>query len=134
MNDHVPVAKVPIAEVRAPRFAPTTLRAAWWAHRALRHARRDLKRNGIKACVPRPPRLPRAAGRGVKAVLRRQSPTCLERSLVLQAWLAAHDEPCDVVVGVAPRGATFDAHAWLDIETAIAPVDRYQELLRIPPR
>ncbi|WP_082522703.1 lasso peptide biosynthesis B2 protein [Geodermatophilus sp. Leaf369] len=119
------------------RLAPATLRAAWWARTAVRRARRALAADGVDAVVAPPPALPAGARRGVEAVLRRTAPTCLERSLVLQAWLAAHGVPCEVVVGVA--GSTggdggVRAHAWLDVE-AHDPVARgYREIHRLPPR
>jgi hypothetical protein len=118
----------------APRFAPVTLRAAWWTFRAVRRARRELRAHGVRACVPPPPTLPWGAGRGVNAVLRRQDPTCLERSLVLQAWLAAHGERRDVVVGVSRTDSGFGAHAWVDLPRSQSDAAIYGELMRLPPR
>ena len=117
----------------APRFAPVTLRAAWWTVRSLRRARRELRDSGVRAQVVPPPKLPWGAGRGVNAVLRRQEPTCLERSLVMQAWLAAQGEPHDVVVGVTRTSAGFDAHAWVDLPRATPDAAKYEELVRLPP-
>ncbi|MEO8692734.1 MAG: lasso peptide biosynthesis B2 protein [Acidimicrobiales bacterium] len=117
----------------APRFAPATLRAAWWTLRSVRRARRELRASGVRAHIPPPPDLPRGAGRGVYAVLRRQEPTCLERSLVMQAWLAAHGEPHDVVVGVTRTANGIDAHAWVDISREAPAGTEYQELVRLPP-
>ena len=94
-----------------------TARAAVWAWRSLRDARRRLKVERIDAIrLAAPPALPPHAARGVTAVLRRTPNTCLERSLVLQRWLAAQGEPRDIVVGVAGPAARFKAHAWLDGE------------------
>ena len=107
-----------------------TLRAAWWAFTALHSTRRKLRTRAVADVdVGRPPRLPDHAGRGVDAVLRRASSTCLERALVLQRWLLEHGTTKDVVVGVTgPKD--FRAHAWLEGE----PVDeRFQELMRIKP-
>jgi hypothetical protein len=116
-----------LADVDVPK-----IRAAWWAVRALRKVRRDLARDGVKAVVPPPPRLPDRAGRGVVAVVRRSSATCLEESLVLQRWLAAHGQPHDVVIGVAPGGERIDAHAWVE-GTQDAGLESYVELHRLPP-
>ena len=117
----------------APRYAPVTLRAAWWTWRSVRRARRELRDSGVRAQVAPPPKLPWGAGRGVNAVLRRQAPTCLERSLVMQAWLAAQGEPYDVVVGVTRTASGFDAHAWVDLSPDTPDWVRYEELLRLPP-
>jgi hypothetical protein len=95
-----------------------TLRAAWWANRALRRTRRSLRAEGLATTsVAPPPPLPEHARRGVSAILHRTGASCLERSMVLQAWEAAHGRHRDLVVGVtAPgRGASaFRAHAWLE--------------------
>jgi hypothetical protein len=109
-----------------------TLRAAWWAHRSVRSARRQLRSTGLRDLrLPRVPALPDDAGRGVHAVLRRQPATCLERALVLQRWRAAHGDEQDVVVGVLAPSEGFSAHAWLADE----PHDGrgFRELLRVPP-
>jgi hypothetical protein len=112
---------------RPPDIA--TLRAAWWTDRALRRARTDLGDGALRAVVlPAPPRLPAGAERGVRAVLRRREHSCLERSLVLQRWLAAHGDARDVVIGTTgPAG--FQAHAWLDGDDDAG----YVELARLPP-
>jgi hypothetical protein len=108
------------------------LRAAWWTHRALRHARRQLRSSGLEGLeLPAPPEVPASARRGVRAVLRRRSATCLERALVLQRWRAAHGDPQDVVIGVKAPGAGFAAHAWLADEAAGG--EQYAELLRVSP-
>ena len=109
------------------------LRASWWAFRAYRRVRRDLAASGLAARVAPPPRLPRRAGRGVQAVLRRQPATCLERCLVLQRWLASQGEPYEVVIGVAGEEGAFKGHAWLPFEAAEAVNAAYTELHRIPP-
>ncbi|WP_369140378.1 lasso peptide biosynthesis B2 protein [Modestobacter versicolor] len=118
----------------APRAGPATLRAAWWAHKALRAARRRLPVDGLSTVVTPPPPLPSGARRGVQAVLRRTAPTCLERSLVLQAWLAAHGVPCEVVIGVARDDDGVRAHAWLDIEGGDVLARQYREIHRLAPR
>jgi Transglutaminase-like superfamily len=110
-----------------------TLRAALWTMRALLQARRRLRR-GLGGCsVSPPPRLPRAAGRGVHGVLRRWPATCLERALVLQRWEAAHGSARPVVIGVrGPAADGFQAHAWLDGEPDPVAAD-YHELTRLEP-
>jgi transglutaminase superfamily protein len=107
-----------------------TLRAAWWAERAFRRARSELSDGGLRSVrLPPPPRLPYEAGRGVYAVLRRRDPSCLERSLVIQRWLAAHGDARDVVIGTSGV-VEFEAHAWLDGDAASAA--RFNELTRLP--
>jgi hypothetical protein len=110
-----------------------SLRAALWAARALRVARRDLKRHGLEgAHVAAPPRLPAGAGRGVMAVLRRRPNSCLERALVLQRWEASHGAGADVIIGVPALGEEeFVAHAWLETMPD-GQLDRFHEILRIP--
>src|SRR5512132_2409918 len=113
-----------------PRFDPAALRAAWWAACSVRRARRQLHRFPVaEVRVSPPPPLPDRASRGVHAVLRRASPTCLERALVMQRWLAAHGRSRDVVIGVIAPAAGFAAHAWLEGDEDGR---RYAELTRLP--
>lgn len=116
------------------RFALANMRAAWWTWRSLRYASARLKADGLNTVLNPPPDLPAGARRGVDAVLRRRDPTCLERSLVHQAWLAAHGVRCEVVVGVARRDSSVAAHAWLDLESGKPRSAGYSEIHRIPPR
>lgn len=112
------------------RLHPVTLRAAWWTARSLRRTRRELRRRAVTDVrVAAPPRLPEGAARGVSAVLRRTSPTCLERALVLQRWLAEHGSARDVIIGVTAPSDGFAAHAWLDGEEH---GHDYAELTRLP--
>lgn len=119
-----------------PRHAPENLRAAWWALRAHRQARRGTRRGGIERTPPLrpPPPLPAAAVRGVLAVLRRRRASCLERSIVLQRWFAAHDRPLELVIGVSPGAGEFAAHAWLEGESPPhgQHVGDFQEIHRLP--
>jgi Transglutaminase-like superfamily len=104
-----------------------SLRAAWWALRAVRSVRRQLRSRPVaEVRPPGPPALPARAKRGVEAVLRRLEPSCLERALVLQRWLAAHGEPRVVVIGVTAPG-DFRAHAWLEGE----PAPGFHEIARV---
>jgi hypothetical protein len=67
----------------------------------------------------------------VRAVLRRRGESCLVRSIVLQAWYAAHGEPRDLIVGVTEPGGGFAAHAWLEGEAPHGS-EPFDELLRRP--
>jgi hypothetical protein len=97
------------------KLDPPSLRAAWWALRALSAIRGDLKSRRIHDVrVPGPPQLSEGAARGVAAVLRRRQHTCLERALLLQTWYASQGQRRDVVIGVTSPADSFAAHAWLD--------------------
>ena len=65
-------------------------------------------------------------------MLRLQPNSCLERSLVLQCWLAAHGEPYEVIVGVA-SDQQVKAHAWLPFEAGTRTSD-FVEIKRVPVR
>jgi Transglutaminase-like superfamily len=111
---------------------PAAWRGAWWAYRALRAARRQLRAHGVNGLVVAPPpRVSAAAGRGVDAVLRRVPVTCLERAVVLQAWRTALGDRREIVIGVRP-GENFIAHAWLEGE-ADPVAAQFLELIRLPP-
>jgi hypothetical protein len=114
------------------RYSVPTLRGALWAYRALRRARRDLQRVGLNefTLLP-PPRLPLSAERGVRAVIRRKSRTCLETALVWQGWRTAQGDVREVVIGVRPAASEFKAHAWLDGDPD-PDAGSFQELLRVP--
>ena len=115
-----------------PRTDVAAWRGALWAARALVAARRQLRARPLgEVRVGAPPALPSRAERGVTAVLRRGRASCLERSLVLQRWHAAHGERHDVVIGVTGP-ADFLAHAWLDGELDLATVP-YREVTRLRP-
>lgn len=116
---------------RPPGIA--TLRAAWWAHRALLAARGQLPRRPLDdVALPPPPRLPAHAVRGVRALLVRRRHSCLEGALVLQRWLAAYGDPRDVVIGVVAPDEAFGAHAWIDGDPAAA-AEPFLELRRVHP-
>jgi len=115
------------------RFRPSVLLGALWAALAAVAVRRELRTKGMSARGPRPPRLGRRAGLGVTGALNRLSPTCLERALVLQAWLAAQGTLRDVVIGLPPDGMRSQpAHAWVD-GTDSRSAATYLELHRLPP-
>jgi hypothetical protein len=101
------------------RLDLATLRAAWWAHRAAAATRRSLRSQGLNGTrVAPPPALPDHARRGAASVLHRTRASCLERSMVLQAWDTAHGRRRDLVVGVTGPGQAFRAHAWLEGDPA----------------
>ena len=115
------------------RLRPTRLRAAVWALGAVLAARRIAQADGLttRNLTPPPP-LPADARFAVLAVLRRTQASCLTRSLVLQAWDAAHGLHRDIVIGVTSPADGFKAHAWLDGE---ADASGFTELVRrAPPR
>ena len=114
---------------RPPDLA--TIRALHWARGALRHVDRTLATKTPADVAVRPPRsgLPPEAVRGVRYALRRRSATCLERALVMQAWLAGQGVRVPVVVGVAGGTDRFAAHAWLEGEKH----EPFEEVLRLPP-
>lgn len=115
------------------RLRPTVLLGALWAAVTARLVRTRLAKVGVRASVPRPPRLGPKAGLGVTAALGRLKPTCLERALVLQAWMAAQGTARDVVIGIPRNGMkSGPAHAWVDGTDASSPA-MFLELHRIPP-
>lgn len=121
-------------ERRYSRLAPSTLRAALWALRAVNAVRRDLRRSGLAAHVAPPPPLPWGSRTGVDGVLNRLDPTCLERCLVQQAWYAHHGMEHDVIIGVksgSPK--SMAAHAWLEHLAAPSEHMEYTPIHRLPP-
>ncbi len=108
-------------------------RSIWWARRAARRVQADLAIVGLDGLeVAPPPALPRGCRRWVVAVLRARQDTCLVRSVVLQAWDAAHGRPRDLIIGVTAPGRDFQAHAWLDGEPERASAG-FSEFTRRPP-
>ena len=104
-------------------------RGAAWAVRAYLVARRRLRTVALERIeLPSVPDLPRVAGRGVQAVVRRTGASCLEAALVRQRWLASQGIARDLVIGVA-AGPPFAAHAWLEGDPAAASTG-YEELSR----
>jgi hypothetical protein len=113
-------------------LALAQIRAAWWAERSWHRARRSLRHGPLgEVHLEPPPRLPAPAVRGVTAVLRYRRVSCLERSLVMQRWLAAQGERRDVVIGTT-RATEFRAHAWLDGDPESHAVP-FEELARLRP-
>jgi Transglutaminase-like superfamily len=110
------------------------LRTAAWTLRARIRARQAVWGEGIGTPIvlPPAPATPMGATRAVIGVLDRTRATCLVRSLVLQRWLADHDEPVDVVIGVTAPSSGFRAHAWLD-GSGDTEAEDFTELHRLPP-
>ncbi|GAB7190152.1 hypothetical protein NUM3379_08580 [Kineococcus sp. NUM-3379] len=111
-------------------LAPGALPAARWAWRSLARVRAELPAGGVRVRAPLPPALPASGRGGVEAALRLGRATCLQRSLVVQAWLLGQGEEHDTVVAVSTEGG-FAAHAWVD---GYDPDEsgRYRELTRLP--
>ncbi|MEZ5098885.1 MAG: lasso peptide biosynthesis B2 protein [Thermoleophilia bacterium] len=108
------------------------VRAAAWALVAARSVRRVLDEGGIEAlAVPAPPALPAPAGRAVEVALRTSRATCLVSSAVRQRWLAEHGDRRDLVIGVVPPRAGFQAHAWLEGDPQPAGQE-FREVMRVP--
>jgi hypothetical protein len=107
-----------------------TLRAAWWTLRATRRAARADDPDA-RLTLPRVPPVSPHAERGVLAVLRRRSDSCLTQSRVRQAWLAAQGVQRDLIIGVMAPGDGFQAHAWLDGDPPASHVG-FVELARRP--
>jgi hypothetical protein len=113
------------------RHGIPTLRAAWWALRATRDARRQLGSRGFDSVrLEAPPTLPAPAEIGVSAVLRLKNEACLVRAMVRQAWHSAHGSSRDIVIGVRKPGGNFQAHAWLEGDPPCH-AEGFQELLRV---
>jgi Transglutaminase-like superfamily len=115
------------------RLRPSVVVGAAWALVATRRVSRGLRTAGLAISPLQAPRLWGYAESGVQGVLHRLSPTCLERALVKQAWMAAHGRLVDVVIGVPRAGfAASSAHAWLDGVPRAQTAD-YIEVQRIAP-
>lgn len=109
------------------------VRAAWWARRGLRDARRQLQAGQVRSVtLPPPPDVGAAAVRGVDAALRRIPNTCLERALIRQRWLSAHGQPREIIIGVTAPSTGFAAHAWLEGDDDPGVVT-FHELTRLAP-
>lgn len=115
------------------RLRPSVIIGAAWALVTVLKVRRGLRRSGLEVPTPRPIRMWPGTKRGVYAVLHRLKPTCLERSLVAQAWLAGQGLSYDLVVGVPRAGFTEGepAHAWLEGISDVG--DKYLEIYRRRP-
>lgn len=104
-----------LIKLRRRIFAPVhDLSVGLWATREVRRLHGSLARDGVRASVGRPPRrMSRNSGQVVLLAARLARASCLERSLVRQAWLRGRGTIRDVVIGVRSTGR-FEAHAWVD--------------------
>lgn len=112
-----------------------TLAGSWWASNELSALRRTLVLDGLNASVAAPPRSAETVLRGVRLVLNARRASCLERSLVIQAWLVAGGHPREIIIGVRDPTCSDGAmaHAWIDGYDADCSAD-YHEIRRIMPR
>ncbi len=101
-------------ERRPPRrFGTANVYAAGWTAVNYVVVHRRLKRDGVRTKpLPAPNWVDARAARGMHAVLRRTSATCLEGALIRQEWFRAHGRSVEVIIGVNTADA-FRAHAWL---------------------
>jgi hypothetical protein len=117
---------------RLARLA-SVARGAWWTLTAVRDARDRLRSVALDEVALAPPLAP-ISERGVRLVLDRLRPSCLERALVLQSRLAACGRPHDVVVGVRKVGDEFP-RARMDRRRRAGAVGDFEEIARLsPPR
>jgi hypothetical protein len=65
-------------------------------------------------------------------VLRLMRATCLQRSIVEQAWRADHGDSRDVVIGVRRVNGEFAAHAWVEGDDP-GSLDSWREITRLAP-
>ncbi len=110
-----------------------TLAGARHALRALRAVRRELPIRGLETRAPAVRPLSLSGVRGGRVALRVARASCLERSLVLQAVLAARGERHEVLVGVARPGVDVQAHAWLANYDPPYARSGYTVIARVPP-
>lgn len=89
-----------------------------WTEVALGRLRRELPAKGLRAGVVEPLWANHRLTFLVMGWLRVRGATCLERSLILQRWLATTGRSHDVLIGVGGAGREVVAHAWLDHEDA----------------
>jgi hypothetical protein len=112
-----------------------TVRAAGWAVLALRRLRRQIGREGLEVRVLSPPTTVGVEGvGGVESALRICRATCLERCLIMQRWLLAHDDPHEILVGVTGGSEAMEAHAWLHSYDPDDSGRDFQLLTRVAPR
>lgn len=111
---------------------PAAFRGWRWATRELAELRRTLGPDGLTAVVAPPPTVARGSLRGTLVALSARKATCLERSLVIQAWIAANGLDLDVIVAVKrdPNAPGDLAHAWVDGYDADCSA-RYAEIRRV---
>ena len=83
-------------------------------------------------------RIPPAAGMGprggwgIRVAFIATQPTCLERALLLQAWVGGYSDAPDVVIGVRKTSGGVEAHAWVEDRDPLFDPS-YTELTRLAP-
>lgn len=97
-----------------PHGLVLSVRSYRWARTQLTDVKQRLRLEGVRTRVVPPDGLAPRGYRGLRLALRTVSPTCLERALVLQAWIAAYTTAPDVVIGVRKGESEIEAHAWVD--------------------
>lgn len=108
------------------------LRSLRWAVRQLRDVHRRLPIEGAAT------RIPLAAGMGprgwwgIRIAFIATQPTCLERALLLQAWMGGYTDAPDVVIGVRKASGGVEAHAWIEDRDPLFDPS-YTELTRLAP-
>ena len=109
-----------------------SFRVFLWSVRQLRDVKRRLRTEGARTRIQVPEDLGPRGWFGVRAALLLSRPSCLERSLLVQAWLGVFATAPDVVIGVRKRSGKIEAHAWLDgRDPGFDP--SYLELARLSP-
>ena len=108
------------------------LRAFRWAVQQLGDVKRRLPTEGTSTRIQVPTGLGPRGWRGVRTAVLVTRPTCLELSLLLQAWLGVYSPAPDVVIGVRKQSGKIEAHAWLDGRDPGFD-DSYEELTRLSP-
>ncbi|MGZ4413908.1 MAG: hypothetical protein ACXVRZ_05980 [Gaiellaceae bacterium] len=101
---------------------------------AVRQARRLLRDIVLEGLALTPPLASLRDGeRGMWLILGRLRPSCLERAIVLQAWLAARGRAHDVVRGRHPQGGPgFQRTRRIDAEEP-SQRDKSREIARFTP-
>jgi hypothetical protein len=82
--------------------------------RQLRDVKRRLPKEGTSARIPVPEDMGSPGWWGVRVAVMAIRPTCLKRSLLVQAWLGGQMAAPDVAIGVRKRLGKIEAHAWVD--------------------
>ena len=127
----VPRARRPDSFRRLVGGAVPSARALRWAAVELRGIRRRLPVEGTRARVAPVAGLGPRGWWGVRTAIAIVRPTCLERALVVQAWIGGYADAPDVVIGVRRRSGEVEAHAWVDaVDPWFDP--SYEELSRLP--
>ena len=99
---------------RAVTGAAPNIRSFRWAVGQLRDVRERLPIEGTATRIPLAARMGPRGWWGIRVAFIATQPTCLERALLLQAWMGGYAEPPDVVIGVRNGSGGVEAHAWVE--------------------